>query len=82
MFLIVCVCSLGIALTVTTTRRGDFKATLTTQLYTAWVFLGVSLLGSLIVVAANGWRAPKWWAGVLYLLYGAFMVTSVVQEAA
>lgn len=60
---------------------GAYKLRFHTSIVVAFVFLLLSLMGSLLVVTWNRFRVPRFWGFCLVGLYIVFMVVSLVVAA-
>ena len=44
----------------------------------SYIFLGISLLSSLIIIPYNKFSIPRWYAGYLFLVYLCYMIMSAL----
>ena len=74
---------LGIALLISTSASYPepfVVSPLKPSLYAAWAFLASGLILSLVCFHAYNYEPPRAFAYVLFVIYAAFMITSLVGE--
>merc|ERR1719461_1988874 len=54
------VLGLGLSLGVYTVKSGDLKVKVKSLIYLSWMFLGFTMIISMIAFSKNGFRGPKW----------------------
>ena len=75
-------CCLGIGISVligsSSNGKGYVDATLDDELIISFLFLGISLMSSLIVILASDYKLPRWYGYYLLGLYTSYMILSVL----
>eukprot|EP01065_Artemidia_motanka_P049414 TRINITY_DN8177_c4_g1_i1.p1 TRINITY_DN8177_c4_g1~~TRINITY_DN8177_c4_g1_i1.p1 ORF type:complete len:593 (+),score=103.32 TRINITY_DN8177_c4_g1_i1:248-2026(+) len=75
-------CCLGLGLSTVIAASSSSSHTVDSkvnaEVTTSYIFLGVSLLGSMAVITLNKFRVPRYYAYFLFALYAAYMTVSVV----